>query len=228
MKAKLLSVSILSGVAAATLIVSPALAWHPVGTIQKQVQDVTSNSGVVSAKDDAHALSVAPGDILVYTITIGNHGTPDSQGKNDMASTTITDNLPKGVALVSDPSKHTVTFNNLGNIAPGASVTKTITVKVISEQDGATIDNEACFCGNSTVNDNPQSGCDHAVVKVKVPVTPVTPVTPPTTSTPAPQVKAATTLVNTGAGNVFTWAIAATVLGYLGSLFVKSRRAING
>lgn len=225
MKIKLLTGATLASVAATLVMASPALAWHPKGYILKQVQDQTSNSAIVDANGSNSALAVKSGDTLVYTISVYNEGAPNALGDNDMANTVITDKLPAGVELVSDPSQRTVTFSNLGNITTQASVTKTITVKVTSTQDGAIIDNQACFTGNSTVNDNPQSGCDDAVVKVSVPAKPVTPVTPVTPA--APQVKAATTLPNTGSGNVIAIALAATVLGYLGSLFVKSKRAVN-
>lgn len=223
MKVKLLTGSIISGVAAATLITSPALAWHPVGYIQKTVQDQTTKSAVVDANDAKSALSVNTGDTLVYTITVGNKGAADSRGWNDMAHVVITDNLPAGVELVSNPAQRTVTYTIDGTVAPGATVTKSFTVKVTSTQDGALVDNNASFTGNSTVNDNPQSGCDDADVKVTVPVKPVTPVTPTPPATPAPQVKAATTLPNTGAGNVVAIALVTSVLGYVGSLFVKKR-----
>lgn len=221
---KLLIGSIISGVASATLISSPALAWHPVGYIQKTVQDQTTNSAVVDANDAKTSLSVNTGDTLVYTITVGNKGSYDKRGWNDMASVVITDKLPDGVELVSDPTQRTVTFTIPGTITTGASVTKSFTVKVTSTKDGSIVDNKACFTGNSTVNDNAQSGCENAVVKVTVPVKPVTPVTPE-----PPVVKTVTTvktLPNTGAGSVIAIALGVSVLGYLSSLFVKSRRTV--
>src|SRR3989344_2661636 len=220
---KLLIGSIISGVAAATLISSPALAWHPVGYIQKSVQNQTTNSAVVDANDAKSALSVNTGDTLVYTVKVGNKGSYDSRGWNDMAGVVITDKLPDGVELISDPTQRTVTFTIPGTITTGASVTKTFTVKVTSTKDGSVVDNKACFTGNSTVNDNAQSGCENAVVKVTVPVKPVTPVTP---VTPTPAVKTTTvvkTLPNTGAGNIVAITLGVSVLGYLGSLFVKKR-----
>ena len=219
---KLVTGSIVSGVALATMIATPVLAWHPVGYIQKQVQDQTTNSATVDANDVDSALSVNNGDILVYTITVGNKGAADKHGKNDMAYTVITDTLPDGVELVSDPAQRTVTITIDGTIAPGASVTKSFAVKVTGNQDGKVMDNQACFTANSTVKDNLQSGCDKAVVKVKVPVTPTTTTTP----TPEPEVQGVTTLPDTGAGNVVIVALVVAVLSYFGSVFLK-KRALN-
>lgn len=177
LKSKLLAIGATVGIAA--LIATPALAWHPKGTIVKKVQDVTANSALVDANDAASALAVNKGDTLKYVITISNIGDAASNGYNDMAKTVLTDTLPAGVVLANGGSSKIT--ENIGTIKPGQSVTKEYLVKVTSTKDADVVTNKACFTGNSTANDNPQSGCDNAVVKVHVPETP--PVTPPTTPT---------------------------------------------
>ncbi len=185
-----------------------AFAWHPQGAITKTVFDVTSDTTTPSdANDEASAVTAKTGDTLTYTVTVSNNGLAAANGDDDMANTVMTDTLPDGIALVSDASQRTIT-ENLGTITPGKSVSKTYNVKVTSTTDGDVITNKACFTGNSIVNDNPQSGCDVAVIKVSVPAAPApvtpTPTTPtPTTTTPAGGVGAdtttATALPNTGA-----------------------------
>lgn len=209
MKVKLIIGSIIASVATLVLTASPVFAWHPKGSIQKQVQDVTNNSATVDANDTNTALSVKSGDTLIYTFTVSNKGDVDSSGNNDMAKTVLTDKLPNGVELVDNASNRTVKFD-LGTIKPQASVTKSVTVKVTSTTDGAVISNEACFVGNSKINDSPQSGCDKAVVKVTV---------------PKPEVKGVTTLVNTGPASFLPIALAVTVLGYIGALLVQTKRS---
>ncbi len=239
MKTKLYLSSIIASISAVIFIANPVFAWHPVGYIQKQVQDITSNSAIVDANDINTALAVKSGDTLVYTFTVGNKGAVDESGNNDMAFVVLTDKLPDGVELVSDTNQRTIKLE-LGTIKPQASVTKTVTVKVVSTTDGADITNEACFTGNSTVNDNPQSGCDKAVVKVSVPVIPITPITPvipvthvttpvkpitPVTSDKPLVISAVKTLPNTGPISMLPITLMVIVLGYGGSLFVKSKRA---
>jgi uncharacterized repeat protein (TIGR01451 family) len=148
------------------------LAWHPQGKIVKTVQDTTTNSAVSTATDTSSALSVAPGDTLMYTVTVSNVAQPAANNDNDMANTVMTDTLPSGVELVSNPSQRKIT-ENIGTIAPGKSVTKQYTVTVTDKTDGDVITNKACFTGNSLANDNPQSGCSTVVVKIHIPPTPV-------------------------------------------------------
>lgn len=223
MRIKLLTGSVLTGVAATLIVASPVFACHPQGVIQKQVQDLTSNSSVADANNVESALIVKTGDILNYIVTVSNNATSAKNNDNDMTNTVVTDNLPAGVDLTSDASQRTVTFN-LGNIKPGETVTKTINVNVTSNTDGTVIENKACFTSKAIDYKTSQNGCDIAIVKVSVPPVPVT---PPATVTPAPTPPAvipATTLVNTGSGNVLLFALPVAILGYFGSLFVQSKR----
>jgi len=162
---------------------APAYAWHPAGTIIKTVQNQTAGGAAADANDASTAVSAAPGDTLVYSITVSNKGEAAANGNNDMAATQLTDTLPAGIELVSNSTQRTIT-EDFGTITPGKSVTKTYSVKVTSTTDGDVITNKACFEGNSTIGDSKQSGCDTAVVKVKVPATPTTPTTPSAPSTP--------------------------------------------
>src|ERR1051326_5977470 len=148
-----------TGVLAAGLIAVPAYAWHPKGKIVKEVQNQTVSGVKSDANDVATAVATAPNDTILYTITVSNVGSPATSGTNDMAGVVLTDTLPAGVELVSNPGLRTIT-ENLGTIKPGSSVTKTYALKVISTTNGDTITNKACFTGDSIVNDNPQSGCD--------------------------------------------------------------------
>jgi uncharacterized repeat protein (TIGR01451 family) len=174
------SLSTLLAVAVAT----PAYAWHPQGKIVKTVQNQTAGTDAADANDAASAVSAAPGDTLVYTVTVSNNGQTAANGNNDMTGTKLTDTLPAGVELTSDPATKTIS-EDLGTITPGKSVTKSYTVKVTSTTDGDVITNKACFSGNSLVGDSAQNGCDTAVVKVKVPTQPTTPSTPTTPTTPS-------------------------------------------
>lgn len=223
---KALAVASTTGVLLAGLATSPAFAWHPQGAIVKYVQNQTQKGAISDANDAAHAVSANPGDTLLYTIVVSNNGAADSRGYNDMASTVMTDTLPAGVALVSNPSQTKIS-ESLGTIKPGQSVTKTYAVKVTSNQDGSLIQNQACFTGNSTANDNPQKGCDVADVKVNVPKQPpVTPTTPAAPAAPAPEAPApAATLPNTGAGNFVLPAVLVSIAGYAAYLLRLKRRA---
>jgi len=87
---------------------------------------------------------------------------------DDMAYTVMTDTLPSGVELISNPSQRTIT-ENIGTIVPGDKVTKQYQVKVTDSTDGDVITNQACYTGNSIAKDNAQSGCSTVVVKVRVP-----------------------------------------------------------
>ena len=199
------------GIITAGLIVSPALAWHPKGVIVKSVQDETTNSALADANDVSSALTVNMGDTLKYVIKVSNEGAAASNGDDDMSNTVMTDTLPAGVELVSNPSQRQIQVN-MGTIKPGKSVTESYEVKVTAATDGQVVTNEACFTGNSLANDNPQQGCDSAIVKVHVPTpTPPAP-TQPTPQPPAPQ------LPNTGAGNVVVPAVAVSLIGYAGYL----------
>jgi uncharacterized repeat protein (TIGR01451 family) len=195
-------VSMFVGTTVSTLLVAgtvaaPVYAWHPKGVILKSVQNITAKTGASDANDNSTAVTATTGDVLTYTIIVSNSAAAAANNDNDMAKTVLTDTLPDGVELVSNASQRTIT-ENIGTLAPGKSVTKTYSVKVTDTKDGDVITNKACFTGNSLANDNPQSGCDVAIVNVKVD----TP-TPTPTPTPIPNgggnvEPAATELPNTG------------------------------
>jgi uncharacterized repeat protein (TIGR01451 family) len=226
---KMVAASSVTGIVIAGAVVTPAFAWHPKGQIIKYVQNQTAGGQMVDANDDASAVSAKPGDLLKYTVVVSNVGDADDKGMNDMAKTVMTDTLPSGVELLVNPAQRTLT-EDMGTVKPGQKVTKEYVVKVTSDKDGDLLDNKACFTGNSTANDNPQSGCDSAKVKVSNPKPETPPEQPKTPETPAqpqqPQVKAEeTSLPNTGAGSWFVPAGLATSLGYAGNMLRLKRRA---
>lgn len=201
-KLQVIGLSVVTGVMVAGLVSGTALAWHPEGHIKKLVQNQTSNSGAPSdANDLANAVSAKPGDVLKYVIEISNTGKPDSKGYNDMVGTVMTDTLPAGVELVSDPAQREIKVQ-VGRVKPGETVTKEYLVKVTAQQNGA-IENKACFEGDTEVKDNKQKGCDVAVVRVTVPQI-LTTTTPP----PAPE------LPHTGPANLLGLFAGASGLGY--------------
>jgi uncharacterized repeat protein (TIGR01451 family) len=230
---KMLAVASVTGVLAATAIASPAFAWHPKGTIKKSVQNQTTGSALSDANGASAAVAAKPGDVLKYVIVVSNTGDTASNNSNDMYYTKLTDTLPAGVELVSDPSKKAIS-EDLGTVKPGQNVTKEYLVKVTSTKDGDVIENKACFTGDSQVKDNPQQGCDVADVKVTVPKTPEqpkTPETPKAPETPAPTPQPAATpapeaLPSTGASEFFAPVAALTSAGaaYAGRMMVIKRR----
>ena len=224
-----------TAVITAAVVASPALAWHPQGVITKYVQNVTTGSAMSDANDAAHAVAAKPGDVLKYTIVVGNNGTASSNGMNDMAKTVMTDTLPAGVALT-DGASGAIT-ENIGTVKPGLKVTKEYTVKVTATKSGL-IENKACFTGNSTANDNPQSGCDVADVNVTVPTPPVTPPQQPTppvqpqqpvTPAPAPQTPAALpdTAGASPLGEVLGAGTGAGAIGYAGVQYLRAKRNLK-
>ena len=219
---KLASTAVI-GTALAVSVTSPALAWHPQGKIVKEVTNVTAGTAKSDANTAAQAVAAKPGDILTYTITISNPAPAADKHYNDLAFVKVTDALPAGVELVKDPNTRNIN-EDLGTILPGKSVTKELTVKVTATKD-MTIENKACFDGNSVVKDAPRNGCDTAVVKVTVPKTPVTPQepgkgdeTPTPTPTPVADTPAPAELPKTGPAGILMVATGAIVLGYLGNL----------
>lgn len=226
----ILGVSLATVITASTFAYS-ALAWHPNGVIVKKVQNVTTGSALSDADSKSTAVSAKPGDTLKYVIEVSNTGASDNKGYNDMAKTVMTDTLPAGVELVSNPTQRTIT-ENIGLIKPGAKVTKEYLVKVTSKTD-ETITNTACFTGNSTANDNPQKGCNPAVVTVTVPpvvTPPVTPETPATTTPQTPEtpvVEMPAELPHTGATeNIFAFLVLGTA-AYAAYHYVQSRRELT-
>jgi uncharacterized repeat protein (TIGR01451 family) len=209
-------------------IATNAFAWHPQGVITKKVQNVTTSSALSEADTTSAAVAAKPGDTLKYVIEIRNDGAADSKGYNDMAKTVMTDTLPAGIELVSNPTQRTIT-ENIGLIKPGQKVTKEYTVKVTAKQNGA-ITNTACFTGDSTANDNPQKGCNPAVVTVTVPpvVTPPVVTTPETPKTPETPVEIPAELPKTGmAENVLVSVFTVGVAAYAVQRYIASRRELN-
>lgn len=220
---KLLAVASVTGVVAASAIATPALAWHPKGMIKKSVQNQTTSSPLSDANDAATAVAAKPGDILKYVIEVRNDG---AAGKtNEMHFTKLTDTLPAGVQLVSDPQKRDIT-EDLGVIKPGEKVTKEYLVKVTSSKDADLIENKACFTGDSEVKDQPQKGCDVANVKVNVPKEQPKPEQPkPEQPKTEPKVLS-TTLPVTGAESFIApfAAVTAGAAAYAGRLIAIKRR----
>lgn len=218
-KVPMLVTSSLAGILTAAAIAVPAYAWHPEGKITKTVQNQTAGSPASDANTAETAVSATTGDILLYSITLQNVGATDGNGYNDMAFTKITDTLPTGLVFVDDAQLRTIN-EDLANLRPGESVTKTYKVKVTSTKNGDVITNEACYDANSTVKDHPLHACDKAVIKVTV--TP--PVTPPTT--PTPPVETPETLPDTGstALTALLFVSVAAAIGYVANtLRLKSR-----
>ncbi len=207
------------------------LAWHPIGAITKEVQNISTNGQYETANDNAHAVDVKTGDIVAYTITVRNDGAANDQGLNDLAHVVVADHLPDGLELVDTPETRDMSFD-AGTIQPGKSYSKTYKVKVTETKNKSYIDNKTCYSGDSLVNDNPQHGCDDAVVYTNIPQTSSTSTTTPsvvTTSAPKPQVLAAATvpksLPSTGiGGSVIMLGVGASVIGYATSLFVLRRK----
>lgn len=219
-----------AAVIVAASVTYSALAWHPSGKIIKEVQNVTSGSALSDADSLATAVAAKPGDTLRYVIAVSNNGNPDKSGNNDMAKTVMTDTLPDGVALISDPSQRQIT-ENMGTIKPGQTVTKEYLAKVTASTDGS-ITNTACFTGNSTVNDNPQKGCNPAVVNITVPVVvppvTVTPVTPTTPVTPVVPQSTPAELPHTGpAESILGTIVALGAISYVINDYVMSRRELS-
>jgi uncharacterized repeat protein (TIGR01451 family) len=222
---KVLALASVTGLMAATVgttvFAADALAWHPKGVIKKYVTNQTAGGEQSDADTEATAVAAKPGDTLKYVIEIRNDGTAGKS--NEMHFTKLTDSLPAGVELVSDASKRNIT-EDLGVLKPGDKVTKEYIVKVTSNKDGV-IKNEACFTGDSEVKDNPQKGCDSAIVKVTVPKEEEKPT--PTPETPTPEVKGeSTTLPETGASSIIAPAVALVSGGaaYVGRLMTIKRR----
>ncbi|HEX8227665.1 MAG TPA: hypothetical protein VF572_07395 [Candidatus Saccharimonadales bacterium] len=233
-----LSSAVVLSVAVAGSVVAPAYAWHPEGKITKSVQNMTSGGQAKDANTAETAVIAKPGDILQYTIEVTNVAKPAANNWNDLAHGVITDKLPEGVELVSDPSVREIKAT-MPTILPGNGFTKQFQVKVTGTTDGKIVENIACYTADSLVKDNPQKGCDTANVKVAVPVTPVVeapaaPVTPapapvtPVQETPAKgggELAEPTVLPEAGVGSTaIVTAVAATVFGFLASRLRNVRR----
>lgn len=220
MKAKIVTAILLVGSIAPLVFAGTATAWHPVGKITKKVQNITVNGAAMDADTATSAVDVKTGDSLKYIITVRNDGKVDANGMNDMADVVLTDTLPAGVELIDNPSQREIRAE-LGTIKPKQEVTKEYAVKVTTKENKLVIENKACFTGDSTVKDSPQSGCDVAVIKTNIPQTSSTTTPPPAT----PVVQAAvTTIPNTGIGNVLVLGLVTTAVGYAGALRLSSKR----
>lgn len=205
------AVSVVTGVLLAGSLAGTALAWHPKGKIQKWVQNMSvSGSTKQDANDEVSAVSANPNDTLKYIIRIWNEGEPHQAGHNDMVDIVMTDTLPAGVELVSDPSKRELK-EAIDRLRPGDEKFFEYTVKVTKQENGV-IKNTACFTGDSEVKDAPQKGCDDANIKVTKPQ-----ILPVTTTPPA-------ALPVTGTGSVLGLFAGATSVGYLAHRFVTRKR----
>lgn len=160
----LLAASVVTGAMLVGGLTGTANAWHPVGKIDKLVQNVTAGGQLVDAEDEEDAIDAKPGDTLKYVVKVWNAGQANAQGHNDMVDITMTDNLPDGVEFVSGAKE----VEKVARLKPGESKTFEYTVKVV-KTDAGIIENTACFTGDSEVKDAPQKGCADANVKVKLP-----------------------------------------------------------
>jgi uncharacterized repeat protein (TIGR01451 family) len=223
---KVLAIAGVTGVMVAGAITSPALAWHPKGVIKKFVQNQTAGTALSDANEDTAAVAAKPGDVLKYVVEINNIGAAGQT--NEMHFTKLTDNLPAGVELVSDPAKRQI-VEDLGIVKPGEKKTKEYLVKVTSTKDKDLIDNKACFTGDSEVHDNHQEGCDNAKIRLSVPPKPEEPkpqppkVEPPKPEAPKPQPQV---LPATGPSALLApvMAIGSGTAAYAGRLLVIKRR----
>jgi uncharacterized repeat protein (TIGR01451 family) len=168
-KASILVAAISVGVT--LLAAQPALAWHPEVDVKKSVQNITAKSALADANTNSAAVAAQPGDTLKYVIEISNPAKAADNKWNDLVKVTMTDTLPAGVELVSNPSQRTLT-EKIDRLVPGQKITKEYTVKVTSKNDATYINNNVCVDGNSEANDAYRKDCDNAIVKVNVPVTP--------------------------------------------------------
>lgn len=197
----------------AALVVSPAAAWHPKGTIIKQVQNQTTGSTLSDANSATNAVDAKPGDVLKYVITVSNIGEQVNNTHNDMVGTVLKDTLPAGVELATQPDKRQI-VENLGRIKPGQKVTKEYLVKVTKDGKSEIVENKACFTGDSEVKDKPQAGCDVAVIKINLPAKPGE-VLPATTPAELPK---------TGPADLLTGAAGVSALGYATHAYLRSKR----
>lgn len=184
-----------------------AAAWHPVGKIDKKVQNVSDSGAPADADNEAGAVSAKAGDVLKYIVKVWNEGQPNAQGHNDMVDVIVTDTLPAGVELVGNPMKRELK-ETIDRLRPGESKTFEYAVKVVKQDDGL-VKNTACFTGDSEVNDAHQEGCNDALIKVKKTVPPQTPPQTPL-KTPTPP-----TLPVTGPGSVAGLFVGVSGLGYI-------------
>jgi hypothetical protein len=210
-----------------------ALAWHPKGTIKKEVMNVTQNIAYSDANTSAAAVNAKPGDTLKYRITVSNVAEPASKEWNDLHFVVMTDKMPVGIVSAGTEIKE-----NIGLILPKKSVVKEYQVKVSANADGL-VKNTACFTGDSKVKDNPQKGCDDAYIKVTKPVSTPSPTPTPTATpvvTPTPTVTPTAgkggevlpaTLPETGAAAALGSVAGIGGLAFAARSYVRSRRSLT-
>jgi len=223
---KLLTVAAVMGISTGTVLFpTKALAWHPQGKISKFVANETTGGPSVDANTSKTGVAAKPGDILRYTITVRNDGEAASNGYNDLAFVVITDNLPAGVALQSNPAQRKISETIPGVVKPGKSITKEYKVTVTATEAGD-VTNTACFTGDSTNKDKEQQGCDDAIVTVKVEKKPEVPKPPVTPQQPkAPELPKS--LPSTGPEAAVASVLGITALGYATVNYRRSKNALS-
>lgn len=175
------TVSVITSFAVMLSMSGTAYAWHPQALITKTEQDTTANSNSVSAtaavtvdnKSDStvgqQVLTVTPGDIVNYKITINNPANPAANHDNDLANITLTDYLPKGVSLTTQASQSQL-VEKLADLAPQQSKTYSYSVNITDQTDGDILTNKACIEGSSANNDvTGLQACTSVTVEVRVP-----------------------------------------------------------
>jgi hypothetical protein len=208
-----------------------ALAWHPKGTIKKEVMNVTQGIAYSDANTSATAVAAKPGDTLKYRVTVTDTAAPAANEWNDLYYVVMTDKFPAGITASADAHE------TLGHILPGKSVTREYDVKVAANASGL-VKNTACFTGNSKVNDNAQSGCDDAYVNVIKPA-PTPSATPSPTKTPATPSPTAspvvlgsgdaqpTVLPQTGTEAALGGLTGLSAIAYATTAYFRSRRSLT-
>jgi uncharacterized repeat protein (TIGR01451 family) len=104
----------------------------------------------------------APGDTVVYTLTVSNNG------PNDATGVTVTDTVPAGLTYVSDDCggvfvDPTLTWT-VGNLANGASAICNVTVTVDADAEGALVNGGTVTADNS--DPDTTNNADDALVSV--------------------------------------------------------------
>jgi len=115
---------------------------------------VTPIGNVVVTKD-ADQSSYMPGDTITFTIKVSN------TGGTTIYNAALTDTPPAEITLI-DPA-----FYNLGNIAPGAKITTTITAT--ADTAGTGLENVATAAGDNDVGQHVYSGADKAIFDIGTP-----------------------------------------------------------
>jgi len=227
------------------VLTSPVYAQGPQAVIKVEVQDVTDGTPFVDANGEGSALHVAPGDTLVYRITLSNTAEAAADGSNDLVDIILGMGMRTGVDPVDAPDEvangwKVIYDDTLANIAPGGSTVKTYTAKVVSTTEGELIESAGAFNGYDRNAENNQYAYDYAYVIIDAPeptpaptpapTTPTTPETPSgettTTTTETPQTPQAPVtpakLPNTGSSTGVAMIVAA--MAALGGFAVNTLR----